>query len=71
MKKGKKLLALFISAAVAATMAGCSNSQTTKEAGESQTVQSAAEDSRVDVTADPVDEEEVTITYANFNASGG
>lgn len=71
MKSGKKLLALFISAAVAATMAGCSNSQTTKEAGESQTVQPAAEDSRVDVTADPAGEEEVTITYANFNASGG
>ena len=71
----KKLLAMAVSASMLVMFAGCGNAETTAEspaaqetAAKTETAQPEAE--TVDITSQGDSREEVTITYANFNASG-
>lgn len=78
MKKGnlKKLLAVMMSAAMVASMAGCGSSAATTESQAPQETVSKVEETgtaaaeTVDISAQGDNQEAVTITYANFNASG-
>ena len=74
--KLKKLLAVMMSAAMVASMAGCGSSAATTESQAPQETASKAEETgtaaaeTVDISAQGDNQEAVTITYANFNASG-
>ena len=68
----KKLLSALLTAAMMSTLlAGCGNSQTkeTAPAQQETSTETVATEKPAEATAD--ESEAITITYANFNASGG
>ncbi len=70
----KKMLSFLLTGAMFACMlTGCGKAEEQAEQGTAaqEPAQEAQESDSVDISAEEEGEEEVTITYANFNASGG